>query len=488
MPSQQDHLHSYQFTVQRVVAALVLRETDPVQGPFRKTALAALASLLTAAIALGGVALHGVVVGGDATNWRDASAVIVEKESGARYVYREGRLHLTVNYASALLVVGTGVPRTVLVSRTSIQGVPRGAPLGIPGAPDSLPPAELLATGAWAACSMPLDDPTGVAASVDQARALTAPLDAGRAPLSVLLVGAAPGRGFPLGDDAVLAEADDGSLHLLWHNRRHPIHQRRTVLAALGWSSHQPVRVATAALNSFTAGDPLQPVEIARRGAGWSERAGARVGQVFVVESFDGGRQYAVALPGGLASLTQVQVDLLLTDQRTKELVGQTKPTEMSQGDFASIPKLPNLQPDRATVPPATTPKLADAGTGALCAVVAGEAGVTEVLIGAADPDVGVATQTSARAASGTVLADYVLVAPGRGAVVESVAAPGATGGALSVVTDLGRRYPVSRAEVLTMLGYDGVRPLRLPASVVSLVPSGRALDPEAASMPATDG
>ncbi|MEV4499432.1 type VII secretion protein EccB, partial [Micromonospora arborensis] len=81
----------------------------------------------------------------------------------------------------------------------------------------------------------------------------------------------------------------------------------------------------------------------------------------------------------------------------------------------------------------------------------------------------------------GAVLADHVVVEPGRGAVVEAAAAPGATGGAVSVVTDLGRRYVLADREVLAMLGYRDVRPLRLPAGLVSLVPAGATLDPAAA-------
>ncbi|GAB3818076.1 hypothetical protein GCM10027605_69960 [Micromonospora zhanjiangensis] len=70
--------------------------------------------------------------------------------------------------------------------------------------------------------------------------------------------------------------------------------------------------------------------------------------------------------------------------------------------------------------------------------------------------------------------------------MVEAAAAPGATGGALCVVTDLGRRYPVAGGEVLGMLGYGKVTPLRLPAAVVALVPAGTVLDPVAAQNPAS--
>ena len=52
-------------------------------------------------------------------------------------------------------------------------------------------------------------------------------------------------------------------------------------------------------------------------------------------------------------------------------------------------------------------------------------------------------------------------------------------------MTDQGVRYPVTSADVLPMLGYAGVRPTRLPAAVVALLPGGRALDPTAATAPA---
>jgi hypothetical protein len=52
----------------------------------------------------------------------------------------------------------------------------------------------------------------------------------------------------------------------------------------------------------------------------------------------------------------------------------------------------------------------------------------------------------------------------------------------------LGVRYAVPSREVLSMLGYGSVRPVRMPASLVSLLPSGHALDPDAARAPAVRG
>lgn len=464
MPSRQDQLHSYQFMVQRVVAALVMRETDPAQSPFRRAAGATLASVLIAAIALGGVAAYGAIVGGGGDKWRDSSVVIVEKESGARYVYREEKLHLVLNYASALLIVGGSQPKTVLVSRKSIEGVPRGIPLGIPDAPDSLPAAGRLATAPWTICSMLLADGGESAAR------------------SVLLVGGDAEGGTPLGKSGVLARHPNGSLYLIWQNRRHLVRDPVLVRSALAWPSQQSVAVAPALLNALPAGVDLARIPMPGRGGQSQKVAGARIGEVFLVESQGGGRQYAVAKRDGLAGITAVQANLLLTD------LGQARPRSLTQSEFARVPKLPDLIPAGPTAAPATPPELVWPDDGSVCGQIRDDGGVAEIRTGAAVPRMGDAVRTSARTGQGAILADHVVVEPGRGAVVEAAAAPGATGGAISVVTDLGRRHAVTDTQVLGMLGYGQVRPVRLPADLVSLVPAGRSLDPAAALAPAAPG
>lgn len=464
MPSRQDQLHSYQFMVQRVVAALVMRETDPAQSPFRRAAGATLASVLIAAITLGAVAAYGAIVGGGADKWRDSGVVIVEKESGARYVYREEKLHLVLNYASALLIVGGSQPRTVLVSRKSIEGVPRGVPLGIPDAPDSLPAADRLVTAPWTVCSSLLGDSGESAAR------------------SALLVGADASGGTSLGEAGILARHPNGTLYLIWQNRRHLIRDRQLVLSALTWTSEKPVPVAPALLNALPAGMDLARIPVPGRGSRSLKVADAKVGQVFVVERQGGGRQYAVAKRDGLAGITEVQANLLLTDLK------QDTPIQLSQGRFASTPKLPDLVPTGPTAPPATTPELVRPDDGAVCGRIRDDGGVSEVRVGSTVPGLADTTRTSARTESGAALADHVVVPPGRGAVVEAAASPGATGGAISVVTDLGRRHAVSDPQVLGMLGYGNVQPVRLPADLVALVPAGRSLDPAAALTPAASG
>lgn len=455
MPSRQDQLHSYQFMVQRVVAALVMRETDPAQSPFRRAAGATLVSVLIAAIALGGVVVYGVFTGGGTTDWRDPHAVIVEKESGARFVFYEEKLHPVLNYASALLIVESQQPRTVLVSRRSIQGVPRGIPLGIPDAPDSLPAPAQLTRAAWTICSIVLPDGQR------------------RTPRSAVLVGGGVRGGSALGDRALLAQHPDGSLYVVWRNRRHRVPDPRTVLTAFAWPN-KGTSLAPALLNALSAGADLATMPIPGRGEPSEKVEDATVGEVFVIESQGGGRQYAVAKRDGLAVVTEVQANLLLTAN------GQNRPTPMPQGRFASLRPVADPVPSGAAAPPATIPELADQTDGATCGRIPDDRGVTEIRVGAEAPDLPDAAGTGGSGEAARALADHVIVEPGRGALVEAAAAPGASGGAISVVTDLGRRHPLSSTDVLPMLGYGEVERLRLPASLVALVPSGDALDPAA--------
>jgi type VII secretion protein EccB len=434
VPSRQDQLHSHRFAVRRVVSALVTRETDPARAPFARTGGAVLAGLLVAAIGAGAVLLYDLFAGGGATNWRDPSVVVVEKETGARYVFREPRLHPVVNYASALLLAGS--PDTVLVSRRSIEDVPRGAPLGIVGAPDSVPPPDRLAAPPWSLCS--------------------------DAASPVLLVGSSPAGGTVLEQSGALVAAGQDT-YLLWHDRRHPV-PSPAVLAALGWGAVRPTAVDAALLNSLSLGAPLAPPPVPGLGRPSTSMPGAVVGRVHVVATQGGAREYAVMLAAGLAAITQVQADLLLGDPRT----GQSGPAEMSQSAYASAPRAGDLRPVDG---PATTPALVPV-EGALCGASGpADSALRGLRVGVPLP-------------AGNASPPPVRIAPGRAALVEAVSAPGATGGTVSLVTDAGRRHALATPEVKDMLGYGKAVPVRLPAALVSLIPEGAALDPVAASRP----
>jgi hypothetical protein len=65
MASRSDQLHSHQFTLQRVVGALAMRDPDPVSSPMRRIGGALFASVMVATLAVAAVGVYGVPASGD---------------------------------------------------------------------------------------------------------------------------------------------------------------------------------------------------------------------------------------------------------------------------------------------------------------------------------------------------------------------------------------------------------------------------------------
>ncbi len=459
MASRTDQLHSYQFSAQRVVSALVLREPDPAQSPGRRLAGATMAGILLAALSLAGVAVYGLLTTGGSTDWRTSQTVIVEKETGARYVYLDQTLYPVLNYASARLLVGGEAGLTTVTAKQLAQ-VARGAPVGIPGAPDSLPGQGSLLGDGWSVCSA---RPTGDGAA--------------GAPGSVLFVGSAPGGGRQLAEQGVLGQTPDGTRYLIWHATALRIPRWPLVQSAFSWGGETPVPLAPALVSALVGGPDLTPTEVPELGQSSTRLTQYRIGTVLVSQRSDGVRQYGVVLGAGLAPISQVQADLLLADPDVAHKVGRGTAVEIAQSEYAQLP--PASLPDPTAALPRTTPELARPGAAAAVCTTAPVAGAGTVTVDAGvDAVRGVVT-------AGGGLADRIVVPAGRGALVESVASATASGGALSLVTDVGRRYPLPTVQVAGLLGYADRTPVRVPAALVAMLPAGPVLDPAAARQPA---
>ncbi|WP_196278987.1 type VII secretion protein EccB [Catellatospora vulcania] len=452
MPSRQDQLHSYQFTVQRVVSALVMRDTDPAQAPFRRAAGATLASILLAVVIAAGYGVYGVFSNRGDTGWKADGTVIIEEDSGAHFVFRNGKLHPALNLTSALLASGAAQPKIATVARKSLVDVPRGLTVGVVDLPDSLPDPGALLGLPWSICSA---------------------TEAGK-PASVLVVGDSvlAGKGRVLGgDDALFVRAGEMT-YLLWHGRLYNADADEFADLAGG---AQPVAVPAAFVNGMPQGQPLDEPRVSEPGVA-SGVKGLKNGQVIKIKGLDGkSHQYAVVRGNGLAMITPVQAALLLGRYRQKHDIGreiEIDQTELAEYDNSPASLVPD--PNDPRQPPANMPTIASYGQGALCAVTRDDAGGTEVR--AEVPlDLSGRIATVARSAEGGSYADYVLVPSGRGAIV-------AAGTTLSLVTDQGVRYDAARPDVLPMLGYKDPVPLRLPSSLVDLLPPGPGLDPQTAS------
>ncbi|WP_027659929.1 type VII secretion protein EccB [Salinispora fenicalii] len=469
MPSRRDQVQSYQFFIQRMTSALVAREPDPESAaPFRRLGGAGFASVMVAVLCLAVVGVYGMLRPGGATKWKADAAVIVEKETGTRYIYREGRLYPVVNYSSALLALGTAAP-TVSVSRNSLVGTSRGTPIGIRDAPDALPDPKRLLSGPWTLCTQLARDSAG-----------------GDVATTVLTVGAAPGGGREMGDTALLVrDTATNGLHLIWHDHRYEIGDENVVLEGLTMTTEPVVEVGGAWLNALPAGEPIGIPEVVGRG----ERSGAlpeaRVGQVFVVESQNGGRQYYLAERDQLRPLTQLQAEVLLADPQATQAYpagALPEPVSLSAGAAATARKAspPTEGSHRA---PDERPEIVQGASEqpAVCAAYQPGRSEPTLLLGGQVQPVQEPVRTAEQSSTGIPLADRVAIAPGHGVLVEAVPAPEASTGGLSLVTDLGYRYPLASVEVAEMLGYSRARVVELPASLVDRLPAGPALDPAAA-------
>lgn len=461
MASRRDQLQSYQFLMQRVTSALVIHETDPQQSPFRRFAGSAFAGLMIAIIATAGVAVYGMLKNGGKTSWKSEAAIVQEKETGVRYVYRSDTLYPVANIASARLL-GASVP--VSVSRNSLKGVPRGRTIGITGAPDFVPRPQDLLRGSWSMCTVPYSDTQGRPAV-----------------RTVLLAGRTPTGGRKFDPGALLVRASDdpsGQTQLVWNNQRYEIRQQDVVLKALAWASVTPVKVRVAWLNGLAAGQPISRIDVAK---GTSSFRSSPTGRTFFVRNAAGETQYYVAVADGLAKITAMQADILRGDPQVNP--SGAAPEEIQAGQVQESKSV--SFPLSAVPPPTVTPKLAQVDDGdPVCSVYPAGAAQPEVTVGA-QVDAGTPVNDTGGVSAGrTPLADRVLIEPGHAVLVMSVSSPDAEGGTMALVTEPGRAYPVTPEVAAELFALPATSAVKLPANLVNRVPLGPALDPAKAGLP----
>jgi type VII secretion protein EccB len=462
MATRRDQLHSYQFMTQRVISAFVMRETDPLQSPLRRGVGAVFGGLMVAVMVAAGFGIAGIItkVGGD--KWKADGSVVIEKETGASFVYLGGALHPTVNYASALLAAGRPNPSVFRVAGKSLGSTPRATPVGIPGAPNSLPTANRRVGLPWTICARPGADNSGRTIST-----------------TMLAVAVAPAGGRRLTDEAMLVkDFQHGTTWLVWHGRRFHLQDSRTVVAAL-FGAAGTVPVGTAWLDALPAGTDIAPITVDRTGQPSAEVPGRKIGDVLVTQTGSGPQHYLV-FNDGVAPITELQQTILAARSPVQA-------QQVAAGDITGLPRSDLLgQVGGDGQPPTSPPTLSRPGAGEQICAVTGDATTTPVvLVGGTVPGLDHALPTGSASVEGTPLADRVLVPSGRVATVRALAAPSARSGPYYVVSDLGIRYPVSSAQVLPALGYSPEQAVDVPASLVARIPSGPTLDPEAATRPA---
>jgi type VII secretion protein EccB len=455
MASRRDLIQSFQFAARRVVSAVVMRQTDPSEWPYRRLGGAGFGTIMVTVIALAAVGVYGLVAPGGKTSWKDGRSVIVVKETGAAYVYIDGKLHPVLNFASAALLVGSTA--VTLTSSASLVDVPRGVELGIPGAPETLPKEQDLVSPPWSLCTQQVPDKAGKLVS-----------------RSRLVIGRGPKQGDPPRDKALLVtDTGDGAQYLVWHNLRYALSDPQADRVALRLDTDVNVPVGDAWLKALPAGQDIRALPVAGAGQPMKAVPGVLVGQVLDVKTPDRGTQYYLAETDQLRSISELQYQIQVAKGASRRSLDPSAAT--------AAPKAP-AEATSVVQPPTTVPEFVrplDSNT-VVCAAYRDGSFSPEVLVDSAIP-AGGGLPTGGVSDDGVALADRVWVPPGKAALVESLPSPDAGEGPLYLVTDVGRRFAVKSSQALRSLGFSGKHVSRLPASLFVRIPEGNPLDPDAA-------
>ncbi|MFE5767049.1 type VII secretion protein EccB [Streptomyces sp. NPDC056485] len=472
MQNKRDQVHAHMFLMGRLTSGMLRADPDSPESPQGRTNRGIAIGVIVAVLVSAGAFVFGLLAPGTKDSWRSSGALIVEKETGSRYLYVNGRLRPVRNYASARLLLGTKL-KTTTVGSASLKDTPHGASAGIQGAPDGLPSARNLSKAPWQVCSS------------------TGP--EGQGPVSTLAVAAEP-TGTPLGErQGLLATGPDGTPYVLWSGMRLRLDAQRGAREALGYGSAAPLKVSAALLGALPAGPDLTPPEVPGRGSAGPQLGGraTRIGQLFQVSVMgaDAPRTYLLRQEG-LRPVSATTAALMLGDPQTREkayagespavaelgadaLRGRLAPDDPAGKDAERLPQSP---PQLMDVPKGSSPCVRITPAGA-------DAKGTRISMALVDsPALGPVAESSDAVAAPCTPIDRVTVPPGGGVLVQALSASGAqVGGTLYLVTGTGLKYRIVSTKAAEALGYDTASAQGLPSQFLGMLPSGPDLSTEAA-------
>lgn len=476
MQTRRDQVQAHQFVVSRLTTGLLRADPDDPETPTRRTTRGVVIGAVLGVLISIGFLVFGLIRPGGATTWRNGGTLLVEKGTGTRYLY-DGTLRPVRNYASARLLVGAGM-KTDTVSAASLTGTPHGGPVGIEGAPDVFPSAGDLNSGPWEVC------------------AGTRSTDSGAREATTSLVVGSEQPGLPVQEEALLVQGDK-SFFLLWHGNRFRLAEGGATMDALGYSASAPLKVSAAFLDALPAGADLAAPAVSGQGDKGPLLDGkeTRAGQVFLVRTPGSAEQYYLLQRAGLVPLSTTQAALALSGPgvREKAYAGGTPAAVTISADALNGALAPRGSAgesrrvqEAGVALPASPPRLLQVGDErSACARVAphGEEG-TEVSLVLVESAVlrANAVQPVQALVPACLTVDYLSVPPSGGSLIRALSSTGGAVGATTyLVTDTGVKYRIPSEAAAAALGYDLTAAQALPSPLLSMVPTGPDLSPEAA-------
>lgn len=427
MQTRRDHVQAYQFATSRLASALVSGDPGRGESPTRRSTLGSVFGVGLVVLLCAGFGVYGLISPVAKDDWRKDGAIILEKDTGNRYIYTNGVLRPTRNYASALLIAGKRTAPATPSSK-SLAGVPHGAPVGIIGAPDSVPDASSLTPGPWARCLQ-------IAEASDTGQSLAfGPIVSSMRTLPA--------------DSQALVNGPKGARFLLLRGVKHPVPDH-AALIALGLDEQAAFTATAEWLSSIPTGTALTAPVPSGAGEAAGKVAGrpAKVGQLFRTSTGGAERHYLLR-SDGLVPVNATAYALLAARPAASE------PRQVEQTDIALAPVSSERGPTDRVPDVIGVPALLG---GTLCLEQRRD-GKYKLAVGHAD--------------------GRRVVLPAGGGIL---AVP--EGSHLTyLITEQGVKYRIADDDAIQALGLGGTKNrLTLPLSALALLPDGPVLSRAAA-------
>ncbi|UFS95433.1 type VII secretion protein EccB [Nocardia huaxiensis] len=488
MPAQlttRAQVNGYRFLLRRLDHALVRRDVRMLHDPMRSQLRSLMVGAVLGVLVVAGAAIMAFLRPQGAIG--DAK-IVMGKDSGALYVFytdkqtKETRLHPVLNLASARLISGSAEnPTSVKDSKLTSQ--PRGALLGIPGAPAALPGTAQGDRSDWTLCDTAELSITGSAAASTGVRTTVL---ATEPELSDRI------RAFTR-EEAVLAKRGDKT-YLLYDGKRAEVDPNDSVIArALGLTGLRPRPVSTGLLDAAVPVQPLTLPTVPEAGKpGPGKLSEVPVGGIVSVAGV--GRDAASTLYVVLADGVQRIGDFTAEVLRTANSQGMREIKDVPPDVLTGMPVLHSLPLDHF---PAVAPRILRADDSPVTCLnwskqhtsdageVDGEAGRATLTFFAGTrlplPDSAAPVPLATADGVGDRI-DAAYLRPGSGEYLQTTGtAPGSPRlGSLFYVAENGIRYGVPDAATGELLGL-GKKPRPAPWGIVGQLVPGPTLSKQEA-------
>jgi type VII secretion protein EccB len=458
MQTRREQVRAYNYQVKRLVRGVLMGRPEHWDQPFRRSTIGTVVGMILALIAVVGCVLLGLLRPGAGPELAADTTVVVEKDTGTRYVVADGTLRPVANLASALLLAGPQLHvQSLPPGRT--RSLPRGTAVGIVGAPDDVPGADGVSKAGWSVCLRATTATTGLAPSTVIAFTGTQQLTR-----------QAPGQG-------LLVAGPDGMLYLVVADTRYAI-ATAEARNALGYAATVPLRATKTWLAVLRPGRMITTLDVDHAGSdGPRTSAGTtKVGTVLAVHQLTG-TQYFLVQRTKIVPLTRFEALLLMGSPKLAKLYphGQA-PIVIPESAIAAASR--QLLPTSFGWPADPVDPVPVSGR-SIC-VAAGNDGAPWLGLGPADA--GEAGDTP----SGSGGSKTVLVRPGSAVVAEETNPAGGSTGAVWLVDDTGRSFAVADGESLGALGLDQATKIKVPTGLLTSIQRGPTLSIQAAQEPVT--